>query len=60
MANPVFLQQPLGQSIAEAGAPITNNGPWGAKTGEYILFQECSITLPFIVCEGPENSRKGP
>ena len=52
MENPIFLQLYFEQSVAKVGAPITNNCPWGAKTREYILFQECKDTLPFIVCEG--------
>ena len=49
VANPIFPQQPFEQLVAEMGSPITNNGPWGAKSEKYVLFQERGDTLPFII-----------
>ena len=51
MANTLFLQQPFEQLAAEVGSHISNNGPWGAKSGKYVVFQESGDTLPFIICK---------
>ena len=49
VANPIFLQQLFEQLVAKVRSPITNNGPRGAKSRKYVLFQELSNTLLFII-----------
>ena len=49
MADTIFPKQCFNQLIAKVGTSITNDRPWGAKSGEDIFFINTVTLLPSLL-----------